>query len=52
MKSPARNEISTLIVPTPEWTGRNPCASLFGVIKRTVMVRFSFWSFQFSASRM
>src|SRR2546426_10364703 len=32
MKSP-HNEISTLSVPTPVWTGRNPCASLLGRYK-------------------
>lgn len=33
MKSRGRNEISTLIAPTPVWTGQNPCASLFGRYK-------------------
>jgi len=33
MRSRHRNEISTLIAPTHVWTGRNPCASLFGRYK-------------------
>ena len=33
MKSQRRNEISTLVAPTPVWTGQNPCASLFGRYK-------------------